>query len=158
MPKALPSYRKPLNPRQIKLLVTLYKFRFATSHLIASSQGTKYPQVINTRLKVLLDQEYIGRNYDSSYKIKGKQASYFLLSKGIRFLSSQEFSNAKVINALYHDKHAGEEFIQHCLNVFRLYIEIKEAYPDEFSFFSKSELYQFNHFPEVLPRSGRAVR
>ena len=62
---------RPLNSHQLQLLTTLYKFRFATAQLIASSQGTKYTRVILTRLKILVDQGYIGQNYDSSYKIIG---------------------------------------------------------------------------------------
>ena len=77
--------RKPLNSYQIRLLQTLYKFRFATTKLISDSQNSKYERVITARLKILLDQDYIGRNYDSSYRIKGKSASYYLRPKGIRY-------------------------------------------------------------------------
>ena len=131
----------------------MYKFRFVTAGLIASSSGANV-RVINTRLKVLLDQEYIGRNYDSSYRIKGKQASYYLLPKGIKALSKQEFTVPKVINSLYRDKQASDDFINHQLGVFRIHVELKRLYPDTFNFFSRSELKKFNDdeiFPEKLP-------
>jgi hypothetical protein len=147
------AYRKPLNKLQLRLLGSMYKFRFVTSGLIASSSGANV-RVINTRLKVLLDQEYIGRNYDSSYRIKGKQASYYLLPKGIKALSKQEFTVPKVINSLYRDKQASDDFINHQLGVYRIYVELKRLYPDTFNFFSRSELKKFDDqeiFPEKLP-------
>jgi len=149
----LPTYRKPLNKLQLRLLGSMYKFRFVTAGLIASSSGANV-RVINTRLKVLLDQEYIGRNYDSSYRIKGRQASYYLLPKGIKALSKQDFTIPKVINSLYRDKQASDDFINHQLGVFRIYVELKRLYPDTFHFFSRSELKKFDDdevFPEKLP-------
>ncbi len=131
----------------------MYKFRFITASLVSSSHGANV-RVINTRLKVLLDQEYIGRNYDSSYRIKGKQASYYLLPKGIKTLSKQDYTVPKVINSLYRDKQASDDFINHQLGVFRIYVELKRLHPDTFHFFSRSELKKFDDdevFPEKLP-------
>lgn len=55
MTSKTPAYRRPLNQSQIQLLQTLYKFRFSTTHLIAKSQGNKYPRAILARLRVLVD-------------------------------------------------------------------------------------------------------
>lgn len=151
MTQALPITRKPINAKQAGLLTTLYKFRFATAQTIASSQGSKYLQVINARLKVLYEQGYIARHYDSSYKIKGKPAVYFLAPRGIRYLKSQTYANSKVINGLYHDKRRSPEHISHCLNVFETYIQLKRLYQDQLKFFSKSELTGRRGLPKTLP-------
>jgi hypothetical protein len=151
MTKASPKYRRPLNQHQTLLLTTLYKFRFVTSQLITTSQNANHVQVINSRLKILLDQHYIERRYDSSYKIKGKPAVYFLASEGIRYLKDQSFANPKVINALYHDKRRTEVHIQHCLHVFETYIALKRLYPGAMKLYGKSELTGRKGLPATLP-------
>jgi len=146
-----PKYRRPLNHYQIQLLQTLYKFRFATTYLIANSQGSKHPRVITSRLKILLDQDYIGRNYDNSYKIKGKPAIYYLRPNGIRYLRLQSYSNKKVIDSIYHDKRTSQTQIDHCLNLFEIYVRFKKLYPGTFRFYSKSELAGRPNLPEDAP-------
>jgi len=136
---------RPINSQQLQLLITLYKFRFATTKLIASSQGSKYTRVILARLKILVDQGYIGMNYDSSYKLQGKPASYYLLPKGIQVLRQQKFADPKVLNQIYYDKNKDDTHITHRLNVFKTYIAIKQQYPKAFQFYSKSELSSWKH-------------
>jgi hypothetical protein len=148
MPK--PKYRRSLNSHQIQLLTSLYKFRFATSQLITKSEGSKYPRVITSRLKILLDQDYIGRNYDSTYKIQGKSASYFLRPKGVRYLRLQTFSDTHVLNSIYHDKRASISQINHRLSIFEIYVAFKHQYSGTFAFYSKSELNRDN-LPKDLP-------
>jgi hypothetical protein len=131
---------RPINSHQLQLLTTLYKFRYCTAQIIASSQGAKHTRVILTRLKILVDQGYIGQNYDSSYKIIGKPATYHLLPKGIQILRQQPFADPNVLKQAYYDKNKDDTHIQHRLNVFKTYVFIKQYYPKQFQFFSKSEL------------------
>ena len=154
-----PKYRRPLNSHQILLLQTLYKFRFATSQLITKSLGSKYPRVITARLKILLDQDYIGRNYDSTYKIKGKSASYFLRPKGVRYLRQQPYTNKSVLNSIYHDKRASPYQINHCLSIFEIAVAIKYNYLSTFDCFSKSELRwisDLKNLPDIFLRRIKA--
>ena len=136
-----PKYRRPLNPHQIHILQLLYKFRFATSQLITKYEGTKYPRVITSRLKILLDQDYIGRNYDSTYRIKGKSASYFLRPKGVRYLRNLDYTDKSVLYSIYHDKRASPYQISHRLSIFEICTAIKNNY-SSLNVFSKSELNQ----------------
>ncbi|MGH7142196.1 MAG: replication-relaxation family protein [Candidatus Saccharimonadales bacterium] len=148
--KTIPVYRRPLNKSQIKLLKTLYRFRFASSYQIAKSQGRSV-RVIYDRLKVLRDQEFIGQNYDSSYRIKDKPASYYLKSKAIRNLASQPDTSKKVLNNIYHDKNASKAHIDHCLSLFTIYLEIQRLYKNQLQFFTKSELSGQPDLPDYLP-------
>jgi hypothetical protein len=147
---AQPKYRRPLNQSQLQLLITLYKFRFATAQLIADSQGAKYTRVILARLKILVDQAYIGQKYESSYKIIGKPASYYLLPKGIGVLRKQAFANPNVLKRIYYDKNQDDTHITHRLNVFKTYLFVKQNYPKQFQFFSKSELSGRKYIPRDL--------
>jgi len=151
MPKHEPKFRRPLNNQQVQLLQTLYKFRFATAQLIAKSQGSKHPRIIRKRLKILVDQEYIGQNYDSSYKIKGRPATYYLLLEAIRYLRQQPYATQRALRSMYYDRKADDKKIAHYLNVFAIYVEFKRLYPGEFNFFSSSELKDKKHLPKYLP-------
>lgn len=149
--KPEPTYRRPLNEQQLQLLKTLYKFRCATTGLIAETQKANYVRVILGRLQVLESQGYIGKKYDSSYKIERKPASYHLLIKGIRILKSMDGINQAAIRSLYYDRTARDDQIEHYLRVFQLYNDIKLAYPDQFKFYSRSELIGKDYVPDPLP-------
>ncbi|RTK94784.1 hypothetical protein EKI60_02675 [Candidatus Saccharibacteria bacterium] len=149
--KTEPKYRRPLNTHQIAILNTLYKFRFTTTALLAENQQAKHQRVISNRLKILVDQGYIGMNYDSSYKIKGKPATYYLLTDGVRFLRDQPYTQESALRSIYQDKRANDSRIQHRLNVFKTYITIKQTYPDRFKLFSKTELMNKPYVPKTRP-------
>ena len=141
---------RSLTKQQLQLLITLYKFRFVTAELIAKSQNAKHKRVILVRLKILEDQGYIGKNYNKSYKLIGKPASYYLLPKGIQALRKQPSADEKVLKRLYYDKNQDDVHINHRLNVFRAYVYLKQNYPDRFTFFSKTELSTWKHV--YIPR------
>jgi hypothetical protein len=149
--KNKPKYRRPLNTYQIAILNTLYKFRFTTSALLADNQQAKSLRVISSRLKILVDQEYLGMNYDSSYRIKGKAATYYLNTKAVRYLRDQPYTNEAALRSIYHDKRTTDTRIQHRLNVFKTYIRLKTVYPGRYKFFSKSELITKPFVPKQRP-------
>lgn len=149
--KTRPKYRRPLNTHQITILNTLYKFRFTTIALLAENQQAKHQRVIASRLKILVDQGYIGMNYDSSYKIAGKPATYYLLPEGVRFLRNQPYIQESALRSIYQDKRAEPHRIAHRLHVFTTYIHIKQAYLDRFKFFSKTELMHKPYVPNTIP-------
>lgn len=140
-----------LNPLQVQLIQTLYKFRFATPQLIAKSQGRSSGKVVYTRLMVLKRQGYVGQRYYPSYRLSGKPARYFLLPRAIRYLRRQPGASTKALNRVYSDQRAVERSVDHYLNVFRTYIEFKRLYPEAFSFFSKSEHARYSYFPKMPP-------
>ena len=145
-----PKYRRPLNLQQITILNTLYKFRFTTVSLLAQNQQAN-SRVISNRLKILVDQGYIAMNYDSSYKIAGRPATYYLATKGIRFLRQQSYTNESALRSIYHDKRAEDHRISHRLNVFKAYIQLKHSYTDRFKFYSKTELMDKAYVPKAKP-------
>lgn len=86
---------KRLNLKQLSILDTLYRFRFGTTELIAIALNVKTKNKMNERLKVLLDQEYIGRRYGPEYRLLRKHATYYLLPKGVKALRQH--------NGKYHE-------------------------------------------------------
>lgn len=147
--KAKPKYRRPLNAKQLHVLKLLYKFRFVTTDLLLKHNIAKTNAVIQGRLNVLLDQEYIGRNYDGSYRLQNKHATYYILPKGINILKAQGLDGG-VLHSMYKDRTASQKFIDHSLQVFSVYGHLQRLYPKAFNIYSKSELSQ-QEFPKPRP-------
>lgn len=149
-----PTHRKQLNDLQIEILLILYKFRFATKDLIVDYQELSSNSYTHYRLENLVAQEYISRNYDSSYKLLHKPATYFIASKGIRFLYSQATEldlNKKVLNLMYKDKNTAESYTARCLTLFRIYLTFRKIYGHNLNFSTKSELNEYDHFLRPRP-------
>lgn len=151
MPRTQSSRQRTLNPKQLDILYLLYKFRFITGELVAKQNHQANAQYTNVRLKILHLQNYIGRNYDSSYRIERRPASYYLLPRGLAVLRATPNAKASVIRSIYHDKIASDTFITHSLAIFGLYESFKQTYGVRLAFFTKSDLAGYSAYPKPLP-------
>jgi hypothetical protein len=143
------KHRKP-SPLQIELLKLLYKFRFTTAPLLAEHKQ-KNLVTITQSMKTLLDKKYIARNYSPAYKLAGRGAEYYLSNEGIRYLRQYYKLSESVLHAMYKNKTIGQPFIQKCLLIYQVYIQLQKQYPDTFTILSRSELAEAEGFPEPLP-------
>ncbi|HSX15905.1 MAG TPA: replication-relaxation family protein [Candidatus Saccharimonadales bacterium] len=152
-----PRYRKALNPEQLRVLYALYKFRFGTTDLLASTMSKPVTRrYMNERLRILCEQEYIARRYNSSYRLQARFASYHLLPKGIEVLKQRNEPNVfnpLALKNMRNDANVSERFARHCLSIFTAYSKILEIYGDGFKFFTKSYLLSpsFAYFPKPKP-------
>lgn len=146
------TQHKPLNTKQLAILHLLYRFRFGTTELLAQALNVKSKIKMNERLKLLLEQGYIGRNYNPEYRLLRKHASYYLLANGINALRQSKGRYDKaVLHNIHKDKTASEQFIDHSLRIFRAFCDLKTKHGDNLRFFTKSQLGQYDYFPEPLP-------
>ena len=84
---------------------------------------------MNTRLRILCEQEYIGRRYDSSYRLQAKFATVLLTAKGIEVLKAYpEHFNKQVLRNIKKDVDASDRFVRHCINIFAVFAKLKELY------------------------------
>ena len=121
---------RKLNKGQVATLQLLYRYRFTTSELLAKVEGKKHLQVTRSRLATLEKQGYIGRRYDSSYKLLGKFAAYYLLPKGLQYLKSIEVAEPQAIKIIYNDCKASDKFVDFCLQVCRMAQALISFYGD----------------------------
>ena len=128
-----------LNNYQKEIIDALYKFRFVNSDLLTTYLSSSSRRIINSRLKILLDHDFIGRLYDSSYKLSGKSAIYYLRPKSITYLKTIDNINNKVLIASYKDKSAKESIINHYQDVLTVYLKLANLYP-KFKIYSKSSI------------------
>ncbi len=154
--KSKPKYRKKLNEEQVAVLQLLWRFRFASSEQVAKYQEKPTGKAIQKRLKILKDQTLIAKCYDKSYKLQGKPAAYYLTPHGARMLEAykpREADEPINIKRLYKDKDASEGFIEHCKNIFGVYLALKDLYPGKKLYFiTKSQLSyeKFDFMPNPL--------
>jgi len=146
-----PKYRRPLNPNQLKTVLFLFKFRFITSHLLSKAFGNKSRRTTHQTLQSLEEQGFIGKHYDSSYKLQGRQATYYLLPKAIRELKARYSFDESVLRAYLRNASLSESFINHHLDIVKAYINLKTLYPNKFQIFTKYELANFDYFPNPNP-------
>lgn len=159
-----PSYRRPLNKQQLQILCALYKFRFGTEELLAvhTNSSRRYT---HERLRILTEQEYIGRRYDSSYKLAGRGAEYYLAGRGIEILKQhpKDFRIGLLRN-IKKDENASNRFVRHSITIFSIYARLVEAYGDalrdSFHFYTRSYMFgdKAEGFPKPLPDSFASFR
>ena len=141
---------KKLNDKQIHILKLLFKFRFLTAPLLARYKDLTKDSV-NKSLKVLLEQEYIGRKYNKNYKLLGKAAEYFLAPKALRLLRDEHGLDPVMLHSMYKNKSVSEAFINQSLAICELYLRLNTAYPVMFDIYTKTELASLDYVPSPAP-------
>ncbi len=145
-PPSLPSnlslsktHKTGHNLKQLKLLRTLYYFRFGTAELISGHVGVSRRSIHNSLL-VLVDKGLLHRRYEPGYKLIHKPAVYCLAPAGIRALRScwerdgHELDDQilQQLHNTYSDRMATEKFVTHSMNVMQTVIHIKQQQPKTF--------------------------
>lgn len=149
---AEPKYRRSLNDDQLLVLELLLKFRFASNDLIARYFNKKGRSYVHRRLQVLVEQDYIGKRFDSTYRIKGAPAAYYLTPNGARKLQEVHDANGGVavnLSAIYKDKTVSDSFVTRCMALFDIYLNLKRDYGESLAFYTKNDLVAQDYFPFI---------
>lgn len=145
--------RRKLNTEQLEVLELLYKFRFGTNDLIAQYFGKKDRSFVFKRMAILLERGLVGKRFDSSYRIQGKPAAYYLLPDGARTIAKNrdaDDTDEVNIKSIYKDATLSDGFIKHCLEIFALYNSLNAKY-DDLDFLTPRDLAGFEDYPKPLP-------
>lgn len=162
MDKSVAKHRRKLNAEQLEVLELLYKFRFGSNELFAQYFGKKDRSFVFKRLSILLEQGLIGKRFDSSFRLLGKPAAYYLTPAGARALQERRDQGKPQINikAIYKDKTVKDGFVRQCLDIFAVYNRLRAQFGDRLKFFTRANLNHedFDYFPQPLPDSYFRVR
>lgn len=146
-----PKYRKNISKHQLQLLLVIFKFRFVSSEYLGRWLK-KDKSTIYERLLVLVQQDYLRKDYDSTYRLRLRPAVYSLTTKGIRCLRSSNANLSELaLRNMYKNKSASPQLVDKSLNVFRLALLLNDCYPDTFDIFTRSELSAFDDFLRPSP-------
>jgi DNA-binding MarR family transcriptional regulator len=147
------KYRRPLNRQQLRVLFILYWYRFCTSKQIAVSLKRSDPKSIQSKLKVLEDQELISKRYDKTYKLAGRPAEYYITLKGARALekAQPDTTNPWATKSLYKNKTVSDEFLRHTITVAEKAQRLRALYGDKPWILPKSYMAKYSVYPTWTP-------
>lgn len=151
MLKKEPKYRKSLTEKQVKLLKLIYKFRFVSVPLLAEVLS-KNKSSVYENLYVLVEQGYVEKRHNGSFRLAHIPAIYCLDTKGIRLLRGEEHRLSDIsLRNMYKNKRMNLEYIYKCLQAIEVYNAFKRQYGDTFTIISRFELSDYDFFPRPLP-------
>lgn len=107
-----PQTRYSVSKTQEDLLLFILKYRFVTSDLLADILS-KDRSTIYERLSVLVDQGYLVKLYDKTYRLRQRPVIYHLAPAGIRYLKAQgvERTQLHYKNRSFSDEQINEQLL-----------------------------------------------
>jgi Replication-relaxation len=139
-----------LNAKQLHTLTLLYKFRFATSALLAQYKHVSN-QALHQSLSTLVKQGYVGKRFKKEYLLAGKAARYYLTPEGSAQIKGQPGIDPLVLHAQYKSPTASETFMNRCIDAMALYLQLQAVYPKAFNIYTKFETTRVTGFPKESP-------
>ncbi len=139
-----PKTRYHISKSQIELMLYLLKYRFINSDLLAEVLK-KDRSTIYERLSVLVKQGYIAKQYDSTFRLRGRSATYCLAPAGIRYLKHHDYKRTQLH---YKNKNFTDEQIDTQLLYVKIWLILRKHYPDKFYGYTK---YQFDPSDYIKP-------
>jgi DNA-binding MarR family transcriptional regulator len=124
------KYRRPLNKQQLRALYVLYWFRLCTSKQLATIIKKDSHKTIQNKLQILEAQEFLGKRYDTSHKLAGRSAEYYITPKGARELEKlkSKATNEWATKSLFKNKTVSDDFLQHCIAVTDVALKLNALY------------------------------
>lgn len=128
----------------------LYKFRFITIPLLTPYKNLK-SNSLQRAFNILLEEKYVDKKFDISYKIDRKPAIYFLSAKGIAVLKSDPRFNPRTLHSYYKNNSLANSLMQHCADTLAAYNVLTASYPNTFDIFTRQEIAYFDDLPTAKP-------
>ncbi len=151
-----------LTNRQLEILLLLYKYRFLNTNQIQKLLKHKNPKRTQQWLKDLIEKEYIiARKSNKNKFMDNITPSVYSLSKLSRKrLLNHEKCERAVLNRIYREKNVLQSFVDHSMLITDIYLNIysKLKVGEQLRFFTHSNLYGFDYFPDPLPDAYIAIK
>lgn len=114
--------------------------------------GKKQIQQVQQRLNLLLNRQWIGRNFSNLDRLTGRYASYYLLPKGVKILKQHDQKlDERLLHNIYKDKTASSRFIDHCLGVGDIQCQFRRLYIGHLGYLGRGGLSCYSYYPEPPP-------
>ncbi|MBT6400980.1 hypothetical protein HN803_06800 [candidate division WWE3 bacterium] len=150
-------------PKQLNILLLLYRFRFLNRIQIQKFLNHKSPRRINTWLKDLTTRNIIGQKYSKKLLANTKPAIYHLSTKSRKILLKQPNINEKLLKRVYREKTRSDKLINHCLLIADFYFLIKQQAQTKknktkLHFYTKTDLVTHYYLPYKRPDAYIAIK
>ena len=139
-----------LKQSQYHLLMLLYKFQYISIPLLTTYKKLK-SNSLQRNLNILVDQNYIAKQYSAKDKLDRKPAIYYLGKKGIATLRSDPRLDTQQLNTYYKNEILTDDYKQRCIDTFAVFNNINAGYADMFDIFTRQEIAHFESLPATKP-------
>jgi hypothetical protein len=147
-----------VTPKQLEILLLLYRFRFLNRIQIQKLLNHKDPRRINTWLKNLTDRNIIGRKYSNKLLVNTKPAVYHLATKSRNILLGKSGIQEKLLKRVYRDKTRSNRLVDHCVLTADIYLFLLSLTKDKkLHFFTKTDLATHYYLPYKRPDAYIAI-
>ena len=136
MRKYEPKTRYKFSKNRVLLLLWTMKYRFVSSDILAVCLN-KDRSTIYERLNVLVEQGYVVKLYDKTYRFRQRPVIYYLAPLGIRYLKHRGYERTQLH---YKNKDFTDEQIDEQLLLGEIARAIRKPYGDNFSLYTKYQL------------------
>jgi hypothetical protein len=129
---------------------------------LIAAQVNKHRSSVYESLYVLTSQGYIAKRYDKTYRLANKPSVYFLTAKGISYLLKNTDLDQTTLKNFYKNRNMSQEYIEDCLNIFKIALVIKRQTNEKFIVVTKFE-FDKKLFPIPPPdlfliRKGNSIK
>ncbi|MCC7570326.1 replication-relaxation family protein [Candidatus Micrarchaeota archaeon] len=148
-----------VTPKQLEILLLLYRFRFLDRTHIQRFLNHKDRRRINAWLRDLSQRNIIGRKYSRSLKENTKPAIYHLSTQSRKILLEEPNIDKKSLKRVYREKNRSKKFIEHWLLLADIYFYLDQQLKDEdkLHFFTKVDLRNHCYLPYKRPDAYIAI-
>ncbi len=147
-----------VTPKQLTILLLLYRFRFLNRIQIQKLLNHKSPRRINTWLKDLTERNIVGRKYSNKLLSNTRPAIYCLATKSRKILLTRPNIQEKLLRRVYRDKTRSNRLIDHCVFLADIYFHLLEQTKDKkLHFFTKTDLATHYYLPYKRPDAYIAI-
>ncbi len=147
-----------VTPKQLTILLLLYRFRFLNRIQIQKLLNHKSPRRINTWLKDLTKRNIVGRKYSNKLLVNTRPAIYCLATKSRKILLTRPNIQEKLLARVYRDKTRSNRLIDHCVFLADIYFYLLEqTKAKKLHFFTKADLATYYYLPSRRPDAYTAI-
>ena len=149
-----------LTPKQLEILLLLYRFRFLDRIQIQQFMHHKNHRRIIAWLNDLTEKNIIGRHYSTKLKENTKPAIYYLATKSRQILLQEPSTDETLLKRVYRDKTRSKRLINRCLLVANIYFYLDkqtQETKDKLHFFTKTDLVSHYYLPYRRPDAYIAI-
>jgi hypothetical protein len=142
-----------VTPKQLEILLLLYRFRFLNRYHIQQLLHHKDPKTINLWLRDLTNKKMIGRHYSTKLKENTKPAIYFLIAKSRQIITSEPDVDEKLLKKrIYRENSRSQRFITHSLTLADFYLKLlNNTNVTDLHFYTKTDLSSYYYLPYNRP-------
>jgi len=149
-----------ITPKQLEILILLYRFRFLNRHHIQTFLNHKNHVRINAWLKDLTRRKIIGRRYSNTIGENNKPAIYYLNSQSHSILKNKSAIDKRILKRVYRERLRSKRLQNHYLLLANLYfLFLKQTKIDEtLHFYTSTDLVKHTYIPLTRPDAYIALK